>query len=383
MGEVAPVGDGDGAAMRRAVRRLSLGAATEDERAEAAGEVGRLARSDERTKRALPELGVVPPLVSMLADAAAGAGARLAAARALLELARGTHRNKVHIVKAGLLKKLPRLMDLSTSHDLALLLLSVSSLANTDFPLSTADLLPFLVATLGAADVPADTRLACLAALRDLSAKLEHVRAVVTSGAVRALLALSLLERTETTAAEAALGVLADVASASAAGRREMAEDEEAPRALVEAMARHESAGCQEHATYLVMALAHGGGGGRALRWRMRQLGAVQALLEVSLLGSPLARSRAAKILQWFKDDGQDRIRAHSGPRMEAAASQPCHGNDGGANGTKACRSAVDRIVKQSLDMNMRSIMRRATASVDMTNAKQLVASSSSKSLPC
>ena len=58
-------------------------------------------------------------------------------------------RNKVHIVKAGLLKKLPRLMDLSTSHDLALLLLSVSLLANTDFPLSTADLLPFLVATLG------------------------------------------------------------------------------------------------------------------------------------------------------------------------------------------------------------------------------------------
>lgn len=287
-------------------------------------------------------------------------------------------RNKVHIVKAGLLKKLPRLTDLSGSHNLALLLLSVSSLANTDFPLSTAELLPFIVGTLSAADVPADTRLACLAALRNLSAKLEHVRAVVTSGAVRALLALSLMERTETTAAEAALGVLADVAAASSAGRREMAEEEEAPRALVEAMARHESAGCQEHATYLVMALAHGGGG-RALRWRMRQLGAVQALLEASLLGSPLARSRAAKILQWFKDDGQDRIRAHSGPRMEATPPQPCHGTDG----TKACRSAVDRIVKQSLDMNMRSIMRRATASVDMTNAKQLVASSSSKSLPC
>lgn len=291
-------------------------------------------------------------------------------------------RNKVHILKAGLLKKLPKLMDLSKSHDLALLLLSVSSLANTDFPLSTADLLPFLVATLTATDVPDDTRLACLAALRNLSAKLEHVRAVVTSGAVRALLAPSLLEHTETIA-EAALGVLADVAAASAAGRREMAEDEEAPRALVEAMARHESAGCQEHATYLVMALAHGGGGGRALRWRMRQLGAVQALLEVSLLGSPLARSRAAKILQWFKDDGQDRIRAHSGPRMEAVPSRPCNGKGGGADGTKACRSAVDRIVKQSLDMNMRSIMRRATASVEMTNAKQLVASSSSKSLPC
>src|SRR4051812_40066127 len=93
-------------------------------------------------------------------------------------------RNKVHIVKAGLLKKLPRLMDLSSSHDLALLLLSVSSLANTAFPPPTAELLPFLVTTLTAADVPPDTRLACLATLRNLSAKLEHVRAVVTSGAV-------------------------------------------------------------------------------------------------------------------------------------------------------------------------------------------------------
>jgi hypothetical protein len=36
----------------------------------------------------------------------------------------------------------------------------------------------------------------------------------------------------------------------------------------------------------------------------MWRIGAVQAFLEVSLLGSPLARSRATKILQWFKDDG-------------------------------------------------------------------------------
>jgi hypothetical protein len=79
------------ASMRAAVRRLSFGAA--EERREAAGEVAALARSDERRKRLLPELGVVPPLVAMLADARGGAGARLAAAGALLELARGTHRS--------------------------------------------------------------------------------------------------------------------------------------------------------------------------------------------------------------------------------------------------------------------------------------------------
>jgi hypothetical protein len=84
----------DGAAIRKAVKRLSFGASWE-EKAEAAAEVGRLARSDERTKRTLPELGVVPPLLSMLVDAGGGggAGARTAAARSLLELARGTHRS--------------------------------------------------------------------------------------------------------------------------------------------------------------------------------------------------------------------------------------------------------------------------------------------------
>jgi predicted amidohydrolase YtcJ len=119
------------------------------------------------------------------------------------------------------------------------------------------------------------------------------------------MIALSL----DDTMSEVALGVLADLAAASAAAsaaaRREMAEDEAAPRALVEAVARHGSARCQEHATYLGMALAHGGGhaGRELMRW-MRRIGVVQALLEVSLLGSPLARSRATKILQWFKDDG-------------------------------------------------------------------------------
>lgn len=87
----AAVDDDAAASMRAAVRRLSFGAAAE-ERRDAAGEVARLARADERTKRLLPELGVVPPLLDMLVEADAGAGARLAAAGALLELARGTHR---------------------------------------------------------------------------------------------------------------------------------------------------------------------------------------------------------------------------------------------------------------------------------------------------
>jgi hypothetical protein len=104
-------------------------------------------------------------------------------------------------------------------------------------------------------DVSADTRLACLAMLSNLSTNLEHVQVVPTSGAMRAMIALFL----DDTMSEVALGILADLAAVSATARRKMAKDEAAPRVLVEAVARHGSARCQEHATYLVMALTHGG----------------------------------------------------------------------------------------------------------------------------
>lgn len=294
-------------------------------------------------------------------------------------------RNKVRIVQAGLLKKLPLVADdraVCRSQELALLLLSISSLANTDFPLRTTELLPFLVATLGATDVPPDAKLPCLAALRNLSAKLEHARDVASSGAVRALLPLSLEPKTSEPAL-AALGELA--AAAGPAGREAMeAEGEAVPRALLEAMTRHGSARCQERATYLAMVLAHGS---RALRRAMRRLGVVQALLEVSLLSSsPLAQRRAAIILRWFKEEGpQSRTtRAHSGPRVEGVAeATSCHDDDVACE-AKGCRdTTVDEIVRRSLDRNMKSILRRATASVDLTNVKLLVTSSSSKSLPC
>jgi hypothetical protein len=67
---------------------------------------------------------------------------------------------------------------------------------------------------------------------------------------------------------EAALDILA-----GATARREMSKDKAAPRALVEAVVRHGSVQCQEHTTYLVMALAHGGvpGHGTRARWWPRR----------------------------------------------------------------------------------------------------------------
>jgi hypothetical protein len=69
-------------------------------------------------------------------------------------------------------------------------------------------------------------------------------------------------------------------------------------------------------------------------------------------------------------------MRAHSGPCTEPSSS--CHGSEGGTGdageGAKACRNAMDRLVKQSLDRNMKSIMRRATTFMDMmTNPTKLL----------
>uniref|UniRef100_M8C268 Uncharacterized protein n=1 Tax=Aegilops tauschii TaxID=37682 RepID=M8C268_AEGTA len=197
--------------------------------------------------------------------------------------------------------------------------------------------------------------------LLNLYGKLGQVRSAVTRGIVRALLAPSLLQRIETIA-KAALGVLADVAAASAAGRWEMAEDEETPRTLVEAMACHESVGCQVH-----------GGGGRALRWKMRQLGAVQALHEVCCCSAaPSCTAGRPRSCNGSKTTGKDGIKAHSCPRMKAAPSTACHGNDG--DKTKACRSArgQDSEAEPEHEHEVHHVVIYGV-SVDMTNTKQLL----------
>lgn len=110
----------------------------------------------------------------------------------------------------------------------------------------------------------------------------------------------------------------------------------------------------------------------------MAKAGIVQVLLEVALLGSPLAQKRALKILQWFKDERQMRVGPHSGPQVgRIQIGSPVNQRD-----VDQGKKLMKKIVKQSLYKNMETITSRANGDGDSSKLKALVVSSSSKSLP-
>lgn len=109
----------------------------------------------------------------------------------------------------------------------------------------------------------------------------------------------------------------------------------------------------------------------------MAKAGIVQVLLEVALLGSPLAQKRALKILQWFKNERQMRMGPHSGPQVGPVA----FGSPLKQRNLVEGRRLMNNMVRQSLYKNMENITRRANAAGDSSKLKALVIGSSSKSL--
>ncbi|XP_010924884.1 uncharacterized protein [Elaeis guineensis] len=362
---------GDAAGLKRSVKQLHFGGW--EEKGEAALEIKRLAKVDARMRRSLAKLGVIPSLVSMLVEAQDDHCRRLAI-EALIELANGTFTNKALMVEAGLLVKLPQLMDtleLSGKQELAVLLMSISSLAKTQFPMAPGHIISFLIEILNDEEVVEETKVTCLAALCNLSTKLDNTRAIVSSGLVHTLIRLLSNRR----ASEGALAIMGNLIL-SEMGKKAIEDDSMVPKALVETMTWFEQPKCQELAIYILMILAHKS---KTQRQKMAGLGIVSLLLEVALLGSPLAQKRALKMLQWFKDEGQSKIGAHSGPQTEriSLTSSPVSGGE-----TKKCQKAVKQMVKQSLNNNMEAIMRRAHVPENFSSFKSFAASSSSKSLP-
>lgn len=367
----AAVGGGDAARIKKAVKEINFGGWEEKEAA--AVEIMRLAQEDAGTRRLLAELGVIPALVAMAADANADRCRRLAVA-ALIEMANGTFRNKKLMVEAGLLSKLPQLLHtqpLAGDRQLALLIFSISSLAKTNFPVDPSYILPFLIETLNAQEIYDEAKLTSLATLHNLSAKLENTKPISESGAVHALLISSAHKR----ASEVALATLGNLVLSSA-GRKAIEDDPLVPDIFVEILAWEDKPKCQELVAHLLMVIAHRSA---AQRQKMKELGIIPVLLEVALLGSSIARKRALKLMEWFKDEKQMRMGAHSGPQAQRFddSSSPAEEEDDDER-----RRAVKGLVKQSLDKNMELIVRRANGHEGCSGLKVLVATSSSKSLP-
>ncbi|CAL1410360.1 unnamed protein product [Linum trigynum] len=361
--------------LQRSVKKLHFGSWEEKEAA--AVDIGRLAsKEDVKTRKSIAELGVIPVLVEMLGSGAVSR--RRAAVTALIELANGTYTNKALMLEAGILSKFPAPEQQESTlllNEFAELILSLSSLPNPQFQFSLTRILPFITKTL---ESPTSTAAAaaakqsCLSALFNLSAALETASLLASNGAVSALLALISTKPF----AEKALATLGQMV-VTASGKRAMEDSSAVPEGLIEVLTWDDRPKCQELSAYVLMILAYQSS---AQRDKMAQCGIVAALLELALLGTPLAQKRALKLLQWFKDEREAKMGPHSGPQMgrRLAIGSPINPRE-----AQEGRRLIKDLVQQSLNKNMEMITRRANnVGGGSSKLKNLVVSTSSKSLP-
>ncbi|XP_073301237.1 uncharacterized protein [Primulina huaijiensis] len=361
-------GDGWVVVLHRSVKKLHFGSWEEKE--EAAEEIQKLAGEDLKRRKTMAELGVIPPLVAMVGSDVVAR--RKMAVRALIELAKGSFANKALIVEAGFFSKLPEKIDvLDETHiqELAHLILSISALANSQFSLKSARMIPFVVSTLESSSSNIDAKKSCLSILYNLSSVLDNTGPIINSGAVETLMRSSVDKSTS----ENALATLGNLV-VTLAGRKALEHNPVVPGAFIQIMTWEEKPKCQELSSYILMILVHQSS---FQRQKMAKAGIVQVLLEVALLGSPLAQKRALKILQWFKNERQMRMGPHSGPQVGPVAfGSPLKQRD-----LVEGKRLMNNMVRQSLCKNMENITRRANAAGDSSKLKALVISSSSKSL--
>lgn len=278
------------------------------------------------------------------------------------------------IVEAGILSKLPKKIDQvdeSTMSEFAELLLSLSSLANTQFPFTSLDFLPLLIEILEKNSCY-DTKRSCLGAVYNLSTMLENSGPLVSNGVVPILLEVSLVKEIS----EKALATLSNLL-VTLMGKKAIENNSMVPENFVEILSWDDKPKCQELSVYILMILAHQSS---LQREKMAQAGIVHVLLEVVLLGSPLAQKRAMKLLQWFKDERQTRMGPHSGPqtpRFGMGSGSPVNQRD-----AKEGKKLMKSLVKQSLHRNLEIITQRANVNEESSKLKSLVISTSSKSLP-
>ncbi|KAE8707569.1 putative DNA binding protein [Hibiscus syriacus] len=355
-------------ALQTWVKRLHFGSWEEKEMAAKA--IGKLAKEDVKERKLMAELGVINMLVSMVATEVAGR--RLAAVKALIELADGTFTNKALMLEAAILSKLPKdidVVDNQTRHEFAELLLSLSSISITHFSLAKTEVIQFLVGILESAS-GIQTKEICLGVVCNLSVVLENAGPLVSNGIVDTVLKLSSFKELS----EKALAALSHLVL-TMMGKKAMEDSSMVPESLIEILTWEDKQKCQELSAYILMILAHQSS---TQRDKMSKAGIVPVLLEVSLLGSPLAQKRAMKLLQWFKDERQAKMGPHSGPQTgRVAMGSPLHPRE-----AQEGKTMMKNLVKQSLHKNMEMITRRANAAGDSSNLKSLVLSTSSKSLP-
>lgn len=168
---------------------------------------------------------------------------------------------------------------------------------------------------------------------------------------------------------------------------------------LIDVLNWTDSPGCQEKGSYVLMVIAHKSYGDRQA---MMEAGITSSLLELTLLGTTLAQKRASRILECLTvDKGKQVSESYGGglsptlsaPLCAAKSSSSCadqsHQSEESLEGEDHMlseeRKAVKLLVQQSLQNNMKRIVRRANLPHDFVPSdhfKSLTSGSTSKSLP-
>ncbi|PUZ70717.1 hypothetical protein GQ55_2G256600 [Panicum hallii var. hallii] len=362
-------------------------------RVEAAAAVRRKAKDDAAAREMLAMLGAIPPLVAMLDEGGDGGEEVTAAALyALLNLGIGNDTNKAAIVQAGAVHKVLRIAEAGASAALTEAVvanfLCLSALDANKPVIGASGAAPFLVRAFQGACSTEQARHDALRALLNLSIAPANAPHLLAAGLPPALVA-SIGDAPIT---DRALAALCNIVAACPEGRRAVSRAPDAVPSLVDVLNWADEPGCQEKAAYVLMVLAHRSYGDRAA---MAEAGATSALLELTLVGTALAQKRASRILEILRADKGKQV-ADDASGVVATVSAPqergCRGEEAvDGEPADACMSAekraVRQLVQQSLQSNMRRIVRRARLPQDLAPAsaeslKALTASSTSKSLP-
>ncbi|KAF8086097.1 hypothetical protein N665_0635s0027 [Sinapis alba] len=336
----------------------------------AASEVRLLAKDDTEARVTLAMLGAIPPLVSMIEDDSLNEDAKIASLYALLNLGIGNDANKEAIVRAGAVHKMLKLIESSKpppnqaiSEAIVANFLGLSALDSNKPIIGSSGAIIFLVKTLEET-TSSQAREDALRALYNLSIHHQNVSSILETDLVPFL--LNTLGDMEVS--ERILSVLTNVVSVSE-GRKAIGEAVEAFPILVDVLNWNDSETCQEKAVYILMLMAHKGYGDRRA---MIEAGIESSLLELTLVGSPLVQRRASRILESLR--AVDKGKQVSAPiyGMTSSSSSSLSRSERNREIRMSDeRRAVKQLVQQSLQSNMKRIVKRANFPQDFVTTSQ------------
>lgn len=343
----------------------------------AAAEVRHLTKDDPVARVLLAMLGAIPPLISMLNLAQPKIQAT--ALLALLNLAIGNETNKAAIVKARAIPVMVRLLrspNVAVQEAVVTTFLSLSALDRNKAEIGASGAVSMLVRVLETGSMQG--RIDALRALYNLSIHPGNIRSIVEAGTVPLL--LGMVE--EESMAEKALATLSNMATTEDGRKAITSHEGVSYGVLIGALRLMEAPKCQERAVFVLMMVAHHS---RKERQAMVNEGAISALLELALLGTPLAQKRAARTIESFRR--AKAVKPVSAPLQGAVASTESKRDQGRSFAGADEKQVVDQLIQQSLNRNMQRIVRRGNVRLESSrqfpSADRLDAENSSfRSLP-